>query len=121
MCAIKCEKLRTGGRWHLQNLPTGTPLLIGNPQLGWGNTSLPGLGIYQWMEANLVVGNPTHPRINASGVTFIGAPFMAIGFNDYLGWTHTNNVIKNADLYELKLASGGGSVYVWGHAAEMLA
>src|SRR5258708_1004127 len=85
----------------------GNALLIGNPQLGWGNTALPGLGIYQWMEANLVVGNPSHPRINASGVTFIGAPFVAIGFNDYLGWTHTNNVIKNADLYELKLIGGG--------------
>src|SRR5258708_16124769 len=84
----------------------GNALLIGNPQLGWGNTSLPGLGIYQWMEANLVVGNPSHPRINASGVTFIGAPFVAIGFNDYLGWTHTNHVIKNAALYELKLIGG---------------
>jgi acyl-homoserine-lactone acylase len=85
----------------------GNAILIGNPQLGWGNTPLPGLGIYEWMEANLVVGNPNHPELNASGVTFIGSPFMGIGFNDYLGWTHTNNPIKNADLYELKLANGG--------------
>ena len=85
----------------------GNAILIGNPQLGWGNTPLPGLGIYQWMEANLVVGNPRHPEVNASGVAFIGSPCIAVGFNDYLGWTHTNNVIKNADLYELKLAGGG--------------
>ena len=85
----------------------GNAILVGNPQLGWGNTPLPGLGIYQWMEANLVVGNPRHPVINASGVAFVGSPFFGIGFNDYLGWTHTNNVIKNADLYELKLAGGG--------------
>jgi len=103
----KVQKASNGWALAPAKSSDGNAILIGNPQLGWGNTSLPGLGIYQWMEANLVVGNPSHPRINASGVTFIGAPFMAIGFNDYLGWTHTNNVIKNADLYELKLASGG--------------
>lgn len=103
----KVQKASNGWALAPAKSANGNALLIGNPQLGWGNTSLPGLGIYQWMEANLVVGNPSHPSVNASGVTFIGAPFMAIGFNDYLGWTHTNNAIKNADLYELKLASGG--------------
>jgi acyl-homoserine-lactone acylase len=48
--------------------------------------------------------------ITASGVTFPGAPVIAIGFNDYLGWTHTVNSIKNADLYELRLVNGG---YSW--------
>jgi acyl-homoserine-lactone acylase len=114
---VRDKMLKASNGWALApaKSASGNALLIGNPQLGWGNTSLPGLGIYQWMEANLVVGNPSHPRINASGVTFIGAPFMAIGFNDYLGWTHTNNVIKNADLYELKLIGDGyefdGSVH----------
>lgn len=85
----------------------GNAILMGNPQLGWGNTPLPGLGIYQWMEANLVVGNPQDPEVNASGVSFIGSPFIGVGFNDYLGWTHTNSFIKNADLYELRLVDGG--------------
>jgi acyl-homoserine-lactone acylase len=61
------------------------------------------------MEANLVIGDPDHPLLNASGVTFPGAPVIAIGFNDYLGWTHTVNSIKNADLYELRLVNGGYS------------
>jgi acyl-homoserine-lactone acylase len=60
----------------------GNAILIGNPQLGWGNTPLPGLGIFQWMEANLVVGNPGHPEVNASGVSFIGSPFVGVGFNE---------------------------------------
>ena len=85
----------------------GNAILIGNPQLGWGNTPLPGLGIFQWMEANLVVGDPLNPTINASGVSFVGSPFIGVGFNDYLGWTHTNNLIKNADLYELRLVDAG--------------
>jgi acyl-homoserine lactone acylase PvdQ len=51
--------------------------------------------------------NVSNPWLNASGVSFPGAPFIGIGFNDYLEWTHTVNVIKNADLYELTLVDGG--------------
>ena len=86
----------------------GNAILMGNPHLPWGvNQPAPGLGIYQWIEANLVVGDPNAPTLNASGVTFVGGPFIGIGFNDYLGWTHTNNTIKNADLYQLTLDSTG--------------
>src|SRR6516162_6842894 len=104
------DKLRKASNgWALApaKSTSGNAILIGNTQLGWANTPLPGLGIYEWMEANLVIGNTDHPELNASGVTFIGSPFMGAGYNDYLGWTHTNNPIKNADLYELKLADGG--------------
>jgi acyl-homoserine-lactone acylase len=81
---------------------------MGNPHLPWGvNQPAPELGVYQWVEANLVIGDPKHPWLNASGVTFPGAPFLGIGFNDYMGWTHTVNSIKNADLYELTLVDGG--------------
>jgi acyl-homoserine-lactone acylase len=103
----KVRKASNGWALAPSKSTDGNAILVGNPQLGWGNTPLPGLGIFQWMEANLVVGNPRHPQLNASGVTFVGSPFIGIGFNDYLGWTHTNNVIKNADLYELKLVDGG--------------
>lgn len=86
----------------------GHPILMGNPHLPWGvNQPAPGLEVFQWMEANLVIGDPKHPRLNASGVTFPGLPFIGIGFNDYLGWTHTVNSIKNVDLYELTLTNGG--------------
>ena len=51
--------------------------------------------------------------MNASGVTFIGGPFIGIGFNDYLGWTHTNNTIQNADLYQLTLDCTG-TKYLFG-------
>jgi acyl-homoserine-lactone acylase len=104
------EKVRKASNgWALAPAKSadGNAILMGNPQLGWGNTPLPGLGIYQWMEANLVVGNPLNPDVNASGVAFVGSPFIGVGFNDYLGWTHTNSFIKNADLYELKLVDDG--------------
>ena len=92
----------------------GNAILMGNPHLPWGNNQpipdyLAGqnFGVYQWIEANLVIGNPNNPTLNASGVTFIGGPFIGIGFNDYLGWTHTNNTIQNADLFQLTLDSTG--------------
>ncbi|MBV8815018.1 MAG: penicillin acylase family protein [Verrucomicrobia bacterium] len=86
----------------------GNAILMGNPHLPWGvNQPVPGLDVYQWVEANLVIGDPKQPWLNASGVTFPGSPFIGIGFNDYMGWTHTVNSIKNADLYELTLVNGG--------------
>jgi acyl-homoserine-lactone acylase len=105
-------KLGSNG-WSLAPARTinGNAILMGNPHLPWGvNQPLPGLDVYQWMEANLVVGDPHQPLLNAAGVTFPGGPAIAIGFNDYLGWTHTVNSIKNADLYELQLVNGG---YSW--------
>ena len=97
--------------WALapQKSASGNAILMGNPHLPWGNNQpIPGLGIYQWMEANLVIGDPASPSLNASGVTFPGTPFIGIGYTDAIGWTHTNNTIKNADLYELQLTASGG-------------
>jgi acyl-homoserine-lactone acylase len=92
----------------------GNPTLMGNPHLPWGNNQpIPNylggqaFGVYQWIEANLVIGNPNSPSLNASGVTFVGGPFIGIGFNDYLGWTHTNDTIQNADLFQVTLDSSG--------------
>lgn len=97
----------------------GNAILVGNPHLPWGNNQpISGLGLYQWFEANLVVGNPEHPQLNAEGVSFPGAPFLGIAYSDDVGWTHTNNTIKNADLYELTLT--GPDTYLWeGHSRAL--
>ncbi len=87
---------------------SGNAILMGNPHLPWGNNQpAPGLGIYQWLEVNLVVGDPAAPTLNATGVTFAGGSFIGIGFNDYLGWSHTNNTIQASNLYQLKLDATG--------------
>ena len=41
------------------------------------------------------------------GSTLVGFPGIAIGFNEHLGWSHTDNTIDNADTYELQLQEGG--------------
>ena len=98
---------------------SGNAILMGNPHLPWGNNQpVPGLGIYQLMEANLVIGDPEHPKLNASGVVFAGAPFLAIGYSDEIGWTHTNNTIQNTNLYELTLNAGG--TYNFGSGVQPL-
>ncbi len=51
--------------WALapQKSVSGNAVLMGNPHLPWGNNQpIPGLGVYQWMEANLVVGATQPPR-----------------------------------------------------------
>jgi acyl-homoserine-lactone acylase len=41
------------------------------------------------------------------GATLVGFPGIAIGFNNHLGWSHTDNTIDNADTYELEVKDGG--------------
>jgi acyl-homoserine-lactone acylase len=87
---------------------SGNAILMGNPHLPWGNnTPVPGLGISQVMEVNLIIGDPKNPKLNASGAVFAGGPFIAFGYSDEIGWTHTNNTIQNTNLYELTLDPNG--------------
>jgi acyl-homoserine-lactone acylase len=47
------------------------------------------------------------PNNNVYGATLVGLPGITIGFNENLGWSHTNNTIDNADTYELELTNDG--------------
>ena len=41
------------------------------------------------------------------GANLVGMPGIAIGFNESLGWSHTDNTIDNSDTYELNLKGNG--------------
>ncbi len=74
---------------------SGHPLLLGNPHLGWYD-------LYLFFEAEQVT-----PERNFYGVTLVGFPTPAIGFNDYVGWSHTVNTQDGVDVYRLtKLGAG---------------
>jgi acyl-homoserine-lactone acylase len=108
---VSRRSMRGGSNgWALAPARTvnGRTILMGNPHLPWGvSQPLPDLDIYHWTEAHLVVGDPLRPTLNAYGASFTGAPYIGVGFTDDIGWTHTNNTIKNIDLYELKVTADG--------------
>ena len=78
-----------------QRSASGNAMLVQNPHLPWWSEFL-------FFESQLVLsGKPMY------GATLVGFPGIAIGFNEHLGWSHTDNTIDNADTYELELKDGG--------------
>jgi acyl-homoserine-lactone acylase len=76
----------------------GNAMLLVNPHLPWSS-------FFTWFEAQWKT-----PDLDAYGATLVGMPILGLGFNDYLGWTHTTNPLDGIDLFELTLVEGG---YRW--------
>ncbi len=74
---------------------SGNAMLVQNPHLPWWNE-------FTWMESHLNLAGK-----NMYGAMLVGMPGLGIGFNDHLGWSHTDNTIDNTDTYELELQDGG--------------
>lgn len=74
---------------------SGNAMLVQNPHLPWSNEFL-------FFESHLMLNEK-----NMYGSTLVGLPGISIGFNENLGWTHTNNTIDNSDVYEISLQDGG--------------
>ena len=74
---------------------SGNAMLVQNPHLPWGD-------IFLFWESHLV-----GPGTDVYGVTLVGVPGVAIGFNDRLGWTHTVNTYDGADLFEVEREGDG--------------
>ncbi len=74
---------------------SGKAMLVQNPHLPWWNEFL-------FFESHFNFNGK-----NMYGSTLVGFPGIAIGFNEHLGWSHTDNTIDNADTYELQLQEGG--------------
>ena len=77
------------GRSATQN---GGGLLLGNPHQPW-------FGAGAWYEAHLTI-----PGVyDVAGVSLHGYPFIGIGFNRDLAWTHTVSFANRFSFYELHL------------------
>ncbi|MBT8287579.1 MAG: acylase [Flavobacteriaceae bacterium] len=74
---------------------SGNAMLVQNPHLPWWNEFL-------FTEYHFNLSGK-----NMYGANLVGLPGIAIGFNENLGWSHTDNTIDNADTYELELQDGG--------------
>ena len=113
--SLKRRPIHGSNAWAVAPSRTvaGNAVLIGNPHIPWGASSaalggandppVPMEALMQFMQAHLIIGDQRQPTINLAGASFIGAPYIAIGFNDVLGWTHTVNDIRPSDLFELQI------------------
>jgi len=70
----------------------GGGMLLGNPHQPW-------FGAGAWYEAHLTLPG----SYDVAGASLHGFPFIAIGFNRDLAWTHTVSLANRFSLYELKL------------------
>ncbi|HAN28984.1 MAG TPA: hypothetical protein DCP75_14925, partial [Haliea salexigens] len=71
---------------------SGKGMLLGNPHQPW-------FGSGAWYQAHL-----TLPGVyDVAGAALHGFPFIGIGFNQDVAWTHTVSLANRFSLYELKL------------------
>ena len=100
-------KLRDMGSnaWALASNRTenGRGLLLANPHYPW-------YGIARFWEKHLTI-----PGIyDAYGVSLVGTPGVALGFNKNVGWSHTVSDSKRTVIYQLTLNPDNPTQYRWG-------
>ena len=80
----------------------GKGLLLANPHYPW-------YGIARFWEKHLTI-----PGVyDAYGAGLIGAPGVAIGFNEAVGWSHTVSNSKRTVIYQLTLNPDNPRQYRW--------
>ena len=77
-------------------------MLLGNPHYPWTGTS-------RFWEKHLIIPG----RLNIYGSHLIGAPGVAIGFNENIGWTHTVSNSERVVFYKLDLVPGDPTSYYY--------
>jgi len=89
----------------------GRGMLLGNPHYPWTGTN-------RFWEKHLIIPG----KMNVYGVSLIGIPGVAIGFNDSVGWTHTVSNSERVVFYRLDLVPGDPTRYFYdGEPREMTA
>jgi acyl-homoserine-lactone acylase len=81
---------------------TGRGLLLANPHYPW-------VGSNRFWEKHLTIPG----RLDVYGVSLLGAPGVAIGFNRHVAWTHTVSAGARFTAYSLKLVPGSPTTYVY--------
>jgi acyl-homoserine-lactone acylase len=81
---------------------TGRGMLLANPHYPW-------VGTNRFWEKHLTIPG----RLDVYGVTLLGAPGVAIGFNRHVAWTHTVSAGARFTAYALQLVPGSPTSYVY--------
>ena len=80
----------------------GRGMLLGNPHYPWTGSS-------RFWEKHLIIPG----KLNIYGSHLIGAPGVAIGFNENVGWTHTVSNSERVVFYTLDLVPGDPTSYYY--------
>ncbi|HEV2355749.1 MAG TPA: penicillin acylase family protein, partial [Puia sp.] len=98
---LKPEKSNGSNNWAVSGKKTmsGRPILCNDPHL---STNLPSI----WYQ--IQIHTPTY---NVSGVSFPGAPYVVIGFNDSCAWGITNSGRDVRDYYAIRFKDDSRQEY----------
>ncbi|HUO72620.1 MAG TPA: penicillin acylase family protein [Solirubrobacteraceae bacterium] len=92
-----------------QDTRGGDGMLLANPHFPWRGTER------FWMAQLTIPG-----QYNVMGGTLEGFPFIGIGFNQHLAWTHTVSTTRRFTIFQLSLVPGDPtSYYVDGKPEKM--
>ncbi|MFN3199543.1 MAG: acylase [Bradymonadia bacterium] len=79
----------------------GRGLLLGNPHFPWE-------GERRWHEMHLTIPG----ELDLYGATLVGLPFLGIGFNGNIAWTHTVSSSQRFTGYNLELDPNDPTAYI---------
>jgi acyl-homoserine-lactone acylase len=88
---------------------SGRGMLLANPHYPW-------VGSNRFWEKHLTIPG----KLDVYGVSLLGSPGIAIGFNRHVGWTHTVSAGKRVTFYTLELVPGRPTVYRYGSGERSL-
>jgi acyl-homoserine-lactone acylase len=80
----------------------GRGMLFANPHWTWE-------GPDRWFEMHLTIPG----RLDVYGMQTSGLPVIQTGFNEHVAWAGTSSVANRWTIYELKLAAGRPTAYVY--------
>lgn len=98
---LKAEKSNGSNNWAVSGVKTlsGRPILCNDPHL---STNMPAI----WYEMQIRT-----PDYNTYGVSFPGAPYIIIGFNDSCAWGVTNAGRDVRDYYSIRFRDASRKEY----------
>jgi acyl-homoserine-lactone acylase len=103
------EQASNGWAIGSERSASGRGMLLANPHYPW-------VGANRFWEKHLVIPG----QLDVYGVSLLGSPGVAIGFNRAVAWTHTVSAGKRFTLYTLDLAAGNPTRYLYdGKEREM--
>lgn len=81
---------------------SGQSMLLGNPHFPW-------IGTERLYQAHMTIPG----ELDIMGSALYGVPAALIGFNEHLAWSHTVSTAYRFTFYELTLAAGDPTSYVF--------